>query len=447
MASHLKSVAYYNDGGGGGTSSTATTTGYSAGGSGGPGGWTFIADSDNQLALADALYQAADNFDARKNEMYGKIDNMGNQWKGGDYDLFNSSAHNYDGALKAFSDSIRMYGTQFEGISGATEQLSSELIEIIMNMTGSGTAGGGNISIPGGGGNVTLPGGGTTTNPGGGTTTNPGGGTTNNPGGGTTNNPGGGTTNNPGGTTNNPGGTTNNPGGTTNNPNTTTNSSGGAYGIGDPAAGENQTTDNKTGNIISGALYGLSGGLLTGVLGAIGGAVGSNMNGPEDNANKTWYQKMGDRYVYDWDDYTGDVSRAWSKADGLISGAYALGVTVNETGAMVGNMLTNTHQAVNDTIKTGTNWLFDLGNDRAVNGNYWDTVGEDFGENWDFSTVDNFGEGVGVALTGTVRSVVDAGQLVVNGLADGANAVGDGISWVGDKVNDGLNWLGGLIFG
>ena len=441
MASYLNSVAYYNDGGGGGTSSTATTTGYSAGGSGGPGGWTFIADSDNQLALADALNQAADNFDARKNEMYGKIDNMGNHWKGGDYDLFNSSAHNYDGALKAFSDSIRMYGTQFESISGATEQLSSELIEIIMNMTGSGTAGGGNISIPGGGGTVTLPGGGTS-NPGG-TTTNQGGGTTTNQG----------------------GGTTTNQGGTTNNPNTSTNSSGGAYGVGDPTAGvvngavagatagaaaatgENQATDNKTGNIISGALYGLSGGLLTGVLGAIGGAVGSNMNGPENNANKTWYQKMGDRYVYDWDDYTGDVSRAWSKADGLISGAYALGVTVNETGAMVGNMLTNTHQAVNDTIKTGTNWLFDLGNDRAVNGNYWDTVGEDFGENWNFSTVDNFGEGVGVALTGTVRSVVDAGQLVVNGLADGANAVGDGISWVGDKVNDGLSWLGGLIFG
>ena len=98
-------------------------------------GWSFIADSDNQLALADALAQAADNFDSRKSEMYNKIDNMGNHWKGDDYNLFNSSAHNYDPALQDFSDGIRMFGTQFETIAGNTETLATTLVDIVNNIT------------------------------------------------------------------------------------------------------------------------------------------------------------------------------------------------------------------------------------------------------------------------------------------------------------------------
>ena len=305
--------------------------------------WSFLADSNNQLTLADALTEAANNFDSKKGEMFGKIDNMGNHWKGEDYDLFNTSAHNYDPALQDFSDSIRMYASQFEKISGATEQLATELISIIMNMTGSGTASGSGTG-PGGSGPV-------------------------------------------------PDGTGTTPGGT------------GANGIGDPA-----------------------------------------QTGTEDES-QTWYQKIGNRYADDWNDYTGDVSRAWANADGLFSGAHALGVTVAETGLMVSDMVIDTAQAAVSTVQAGANWLFDAGDTRAVNGSYWDTIGQDYAENWDFSSVDNFGEGVGVALTGTVRTVVDVGQTAVNAVCDVGNAIGDGISWVGDKITDGLSWLGGKIFG
>ena len=304
--------------------------------------WTFIANSENQATLADALQLAADNFDARKGEMYGKIDSMGEHWKGEDYDLFNSNAHNYDNALSDFSDSIRMYSKQFLTISSATEQLAAELVSIIMNMTGSGGAAGG-----GGAG-------------------------------------------------------------------------AGAIAGGVAAAGA-----------------------------AIGAAVGAGAAGAAGAAsgNRNWYQKIGDRYASDWNDYTGDVSRAWGNADGLISGAHALGVTVAETGLMVSDMAINTVQAGVDTVKTGVNWLFDAGDGRAATEGYWNTIGEDYAENWDFSTVDNFAEGAGVVITGTVRTVVDAGQTVVNAAADAVNAVGDGISWVGDKITDGLSWLGGKIFG
>ena len=301
--------------------------------------WSFLADSDNQLTLADALNEAANNFDSKKGEMFGKIDDMGNHWKGDDYDLFNSSAHNYDPALQDFSDSIRMYATQFEKISGATEQLATELISIIMNMTG-------------------------------------------------------------------------------------TNNAGPGAGIGAGA--------------IAGAAVGI---------GAAGGTSGNTGENEENEGSQTWYQKIGNRYVDDWNNFTGDVSRAWSNADGLISGAYALGVTVNEAGYMVGDMVINTAQAAVSTVEAGANWLFDAGNTRAVNGSYWDSIGEDYAENWDFSTVDNFAEGAGVVLTGTVRTVVDAGQTVVNAATTAVNAVGDGVSWVGDKIHDGLSWLGGKIFG
>ena len=388
MASYLNSVAYYNDGGGGGTSSTATTTGYSAGGSGGPGGWTFIADSDNQLALADALNQAADNFDARKNEMYGKIDNMGNHWKGGDYDLFNSSAHNYDGALKAFSDSIRMYGTQFEGISGATEQLSSELIEIIMNMTGSGTAGGGNISIPGGGGNVTLPGGGTTTNPGGGTTTNPG-------------------------------------GGTTNNPNTSTNSSGGAYGIGDPAAGA-----------VNGAVAGATAGAVA--------AAGEKTSGFTNwFGNNSYWQNIGSDYAENY-----DFSNANSAFDYVWEGVGGTVETVVDAAQTVGNAAFD-----------GVNWVLD-GAQWILNGNwggyentqvsskdpatisnpydnaYWKNLGSDFAENYNFSNADSVFDYAWEAVGGTVETVYDGAMVVVNGVVDTAQGAVEVVEWAWNGLLD-----------
>ncbi len=87
----------------------------------------------------------------------------------------------------------------------------------------------------------------------------------------------------------------------------------------------------------------------------------------------------------------------------------------------------DTLETASDMIGTGWNWLLDAGNTRATSGgyDYWSTVGEDFAENWDFSTADNFAEGVGVALTGTVRTVVDAAQLVGNVAVDAVEVVGD----------------------
>ena len=99
------------------------------------GKWTLIVNSVNQLTLSDALMKAADDFDGRKTEMFGKIGEMGTYWQGEDYDAFNDSTKKYDPALQAFSDTLRMYSDQFGTISTNTETLATELIDIVQNMT------------------------------------------------------------------------------------------------------------------------------------------------------------------------------------------------------------------------------------------------------------------------------------------------------------------------
>lgn len=99
------------------------------------GNWDFVANSANQTALSQALMDAASAFDARKNDMYTTIGDMGTYWQGEDYDLFQESAKNYDPALQDFSDGIRMFGTQFETIAANTETLATTLVDIVNNIT------------------------------------------------------------------------------------------------------------------------------------------------------------------------------------------------------------------------------------------------------------------------------------------------------------------------
>lgn len=99
------------------------------------GNWDFVANSDNQTTLSQALMDAANAFDARKNDMYNTIGTMGTYWKGEDYDLFQENTKKYDPALQDLSDGIRMFGTQFETIASNTETLANDLVTIVNNIT------------------------------------------------------------------------------------------------------------------------------------------------------------------------------------------------------------------------------------------------------------------------------------------------------------------------
>lgn len=161
--------------------------------------------------------------------------------------------------------------------------------------------------------------------------------------------------------------------------------------------------------------------------GAGGSTTGSDGTETDAAEEVGFWAKQGNRYTEDWGELSGSVSDLWSDADGLVSGLGATVGTVAEGALFVVDGAVDTVETASDMIGTGWNWLLDAGNTRATSGgyDYWSTVGEDFAENWDFSTVDNFAEGAGVVITGTVRTVVDTAQLVGNVAVDAVEVVGD----------------------
>lgn len=98
--------------------------------------WDFIANSVNQTTLATAIKQAATDFDTKKTEMFGKISEMGNHWKGPDYDAFKENTDKYDPAICAYRDTIQAFSTHFENVSVLTENLATDLTDIVEHMTG-----------------------------------------------------------------------------------------------------------------------------------------------------------------------------------------------------------------------------------------------------------------------------------------------------------------------
>lgn len=127
--------------------------------------WDFTADSEKQTEIAKKISDAADKFDEKVDAMYSQIGNMGTYWVGEDYNAYKEGTEGYRNALSDLSDSLRMYSKHFEKVATGTDELSTELISIINDMTGSGAgvAGGngatGNGVTPGAnGGNDALTG-------------------------------------------------------------------------------------------------------------------------------------------------------------------------------------------------------------------------------------------------------------------------------------------------
>lgn len=460
--------------------------------------WDFTVDSDIQLDMAKYLKEKADELDTQFANLYTQIgpSNLGIHWVGSDYDAFNVGCEGYRQALGDMTDSVRMYASHFEKVAEGTDLLSSLCISTIQHMTTRGDA------LPGSGGATTSGGTGTTGT--GGNGNNPTGGTATGQGN-TNSTTGQGTVTgvwksyqdaadagysniqtehefarggynkekygtydnyliamqeryvgstykqdvsagrgkgNTGGTT-----TTTAQGGTGGNSN---NTHGGRGGSLNNAQGGTGGSSNNT--------HGGRGGSLNNAQGGSGGSSNNTHGGgtltPGQGGNGTqqenpgYWDQLGQRYVDDYNDFAGDVSDTWSNADGLISGAYALAETGVETSLFLADTVVNTAQAGSDMIQSGANWLFDAGDSRSVgNGDYWDNIGKDYAENFDFSSCDNFAEGLGVAVCALPRTIVDAGQTVVNIGADAVEVVGDAASWVKDKVGDGISSIGNFIFG
>lgn len=97
--------------------------------------WDFTLDSEIQTELSQHLKDKAAAFDNQVKNMYGKVNELSQYWVGEDYEAFKNGTENYSGALQELSDGIRMYAKHFDKIAEGTENLATELISNIENMT------------------------------------------------------------------------------------------------------------------------------------------------------------------------------------------------------------------------------------------------------------------------------------------------------------------------
>lgn len=320
-------------------------------------GWGFTADSEYQNELAGKLESAADKYDNKVTALYNEVDNMGSNWSGEDYDMFNSSTKAYKPALDDLSDGFRMFAEHYKKMATGTETLATECIDIIMNMTGDSSGVYANIN---------------------------------------------------GGTTGDGSNTT--PGGDTNNADTVPD--GAAVGVGDPAA----TTEEQT--------YVDHG--FTEWFGAnsywqnIGSDYKDNFH--FENANSAW--------DYVWEGVGGSVE------------------TVVDAAQTVGNVA---FDGVNEVLE-GAQWLLNghwggYESDTEVTNNpsgftnpydnaYWNNLGSDFTENWDYSNADSAWDYVWETGSGVVETVWDGVMVPVNGIVDTAQGAVECVEWAWNGLLD-----------
>ena len=152
-------------------------------------------------------------------------------------------------------------------------------------------------------------------------------------------------------------------------------------------------------------------------------------------------EKVGDRFVEDWEDFTSDVEDRWKNVNGLLSGASAVADTVYEGVALLVDVSIDAAQATLDATLSASNWLLDGFNPRSgTTDEYWQNIGEDYSENWNtFGESKDFWTGAGNIIVGAGRTVVDAVQTV-------ENAVVTAVDWVADNVLDPVvDFLGDAI--
>jgi len=119
-------------------------------------GWTFTANSDNQEDLSSKLKDFGGKFNDGVNSIYTTVSGMGGKgsWVGEDYDAFSKSVEGFKGSTDAMRDTILMFSTHFQTLSGKTTELADQLKPIIENIlegSGGGANGGANGGATNGG--------------------------------------------------------------------------------------------------------------------------------------------------------------------------------------------------------------------------------------------------------------------------------------------------------
>ncbi len=338
-------------------------------------GWDFTVDSDIQRTLASNLDKNADTFDARVDDLYKKIDSMGtnNYWVGEDYDAFKNGTEGYKTALQDLSNGIRLFSDHFEKVAEGTDTLATDLISVVVNATGTSNIGNLNGGSSNAGANLNSPG----TNTSGDTTTN------------TDTSSNNGTATNPTDTNTNssmPAGST----GTNTNDGTTT----GVVG----------TDSNDSDNVIiegseSNSTNGESTNSTTGGNDATSPILDNNANGGEDQIEGTPSTNGSINALEP------DQSNGYGSVDSSAG-------------------------TIDNSQETQEVYIDHDFTESFSNNNYWQTMGEDFANDWNaFTNHDDFGSIIAGAALGPINLAVDTVQLAGNAAIDGTNDAIEAVEW------------------
>ena len=199
--------------------------------------------------------------------------------------------------------------------------------------------------------------------------------------------------------------------------------------------------DGGTGGAVAGTIE-----ISNGEVPVTPGTGEEEVKGVENDGGKPKFlgQKIGDRYVQDWNDLIKDVPERWSHVNGAASFITALGTTVYEGVDFVVEGAIDTCTTVIDSVNSATNWLFDGFNPRSgTTDEYWQNIGEDYAEDWStFGETHDFWSGAGNISVGILRTIADAAQTVGNAGVTAIDwlldtAIGSAIDWIGDA----LGWI------
>ena len=106
-------------------------------------GWSFTADSDNQLGVKTNLDNAATEFDTEVGTVYSQIGSLSAYWEGSDYTTFVANAELFKPALTDLGNTMRAFAYHFDSMSTGTGNLANECASIIKDLFGTGGAGSG----------------------------------------------------------------------------------------------------------------------------------------------------------------------------------------------------------------------------------------------------------------------------------------------------------------
>lgn len=90
--------------------------------------YNFAINIENLEDVSSELKKIAEELRTKTTEIYNIIDNdLSQDWQSTAYDEFKTGCHNFEGALGELADMLDMFGTSFEGVSTAADEMFKDI--------------------------------------------------------------------------------------------------------------------------------------------------------------------------------------------------------------------------------------------------------------------------------------------------------------------------------